>query len=132
MADPLQKLAPPIAPPMPAPASHAGVIDAVLPIVIVLLLVPAAAWLIWKRGIPAWRRRRLRKALDALPEGPDVCGMAQRLVELVRTYRLQPEAAWWQAADALRFQRPSEGSPEDRRALAALKRQIACMERKRD
>jgi len=132
MADPLQKLAPPIAPPMPEQAAHAGLIDAGLPVVIVLLLVPAVAWLVWKRGIPAWRRWRLRKELDALPDGPDVCSMAQRLVELVRKYRLQPEEAWWQTADTLRFQRPSEGSQEGRRALAQMKQQMACMERKRD
>jgi|GEM_PF-3224934 len=131
MADALQKLAPPLAPPMPMQAAQAQPFNAAMLAAAALLLLLIIAWLVWKHGMPLWRRWRLRKELNSLPEGADISGMAQQLVELIRKHRLQAADAWWEDADALRFRRPMQGEG-GQRMLAELKHQILAMERMRD
>lgn len=129
MADVLQKLAPPIAPPQPVEAAASGWGDAAIGATLLLLVVLAVAWLAWRHGIPAWKRWRLRKELAALPDGPNAPAVAQRLVVLVRKHRLQPADAWWQAVDSIRFRQPSDGGML---LLAELKSQLLVAGGKRD
>src|SRR3569832_2889123 len=89
MADALQKLAPPLAPPMPMQAAQAQPFTAAMLAAAALLLLLIIAWLVWKHGMPLWRRWRLRKELNSLPEMSAPSGMAQQLVELIRKHRLQ-------------------------------------------
>lgn len=131
MADALQKLAPPLAPPMPVQAAQVQPFNAAMLAAAAFLLLLITAWLVWKHGMPLWRQWRLRKELNSLPEGPDISGMAQQLVELIRKHRLQAADAWWEDADALRFRRPVQGEG-GQRMLAELKHQILAMERMRD
>lgn len=55
--------------------------------------------------------------------------LAQQVVLLARKYKVQPDDAWWQAIDELRFGRPANSHP---RSIADVKSRLLAAGSKHD
>ncbi|MDH5709002.1 MAG: hypothetical protein OEY75_07775 [Hylemonella sp.] len=104
MADAHVLLAPLIEPPLPAlPAPSASVFEgaALLPGLALALAVAllVAGWL--------WRRSAAQRALRRIARLADPVQAAEALAALAQAGRWQPDAAWQQALERVRFGAPS-------------------------